>query len=1131
MRKGDWHYHDLLLGSVIFAVFTLSCHHAFSKAPTAITARAIPGEITLRHLPLKSSVSQITPLQPSLSRTTPAVSPIRVAPNAVIPTSAGIATSLKRLGTGATAPFKGKAPQPQAIRLSPDAVARPTSTYSPTFQQLEYGKSPFNDTSPLYRDTPLTDHMSGIGSKKRILEKTTNIGKITPPATTPLKFLSLPSLGSPQATKEIRLPSVPVARPVEMKSFFSLTSDPAHTTADIQPLTAPITALPPLQSLKPARKTAPLTLSASFPTYTLPETPESGQLTARSLSSIDSMEMLSFDTLGKERQYAALTPQAHYTTRTSVPSKPAAAPQKAAAQPSPQKRPTVKPPFDLEEADLLPLDLYVAGQHVGDALVHFQDDVFFIENPDAVLETLPREFHNNLQIRPIFEGAFSAQRDIDRIGSLHTDLDNFKISFNPSKNLATTQRQKIEHFDMPSEAQPSLQNMLNLRTSRSLAGTDNKTNISFNHDSVYNRGLNHFFVAGGYTPQQAYSLGTAFHEREIILKDEALRLTTGLTRTPGQRFGNSLDLYGIGLSTNETLLYRDDLLSASPVNIYVPRRAIVEIYKNTKESGELLYSRIHGFGEHEIDTRSFPKGSYDLEIILTDENEILETETQSFVKTTRIAPRGKTEFELQLGLARNELKGSGIPVMQLIGERRLTDNIGERASLYMVDKDLILEDYLTGVWGSADDLPFSGDLDASLYGAITIDGQPVGFGGKVNWTHGGITASIDGSQSYHFETDTGNSTIQGINLKRQKRASASISRRFDIFALSPRVTLRSRWNRVNDSDATFRYGPEIQLPLYSEGKNALDLKTSYEQTDSGNEAAIRLNFRTHSGPWNFQSNYNTIVKNDATSSLQNQINFSGKDAETASEALKKTTISATLRASPLHKTDREKRTAVSTVQAAYKGQTSQSRFYVDKSIGKEAGKVGGEFSSNFIFSRNRVEMAPTISRKALLAVTLNGTGDAPFDVLVNSNVREEIYPGETVYVELPPYSASSVSISTKEEGEDLMKVMDPPQTVVAYPNNILRRTFHVSRAVIAIGQLVDQSGEPLGNTPITMPEGTYYTDEVGFFDIELPFSKEKGNLFEFKIPNGSCSIGPFDIESETYFLETGEVPCTFNGAS
>lgn len=84
----------------------------------------------------------------------------------------------------------------------------------------------------------------------------------------------------------------------------------------------------------------------------------------------------------------------------------------------------------------------------------------------------------------------------------------------------------------------------------------------------------------------------------------------------------------------------------SPIQVFLPLPAQVAVYKN----GYLISTQSFAAGKQLLDTSTFPVGSYDVQLKITNSLGQTTTQTQFFVKQPSLPPKGEPNYQVSLGL-------------------------------------------------------------------------------------------------------------------------------------------------------------------------------------------------------------------------------------------------------------------------------------------------------------------------------------------------------------------------------------------------------------------------------------------------------------------------------------------------
>lgn len=170
------------------------------------------------------------------------------------------------------------------------------------------------------------------------------------------------------------------------------------------------------------------------------------------------------------------------------------------------------------------------------------------------------------------------------------------------------------------------------------------------------------------------------------------RYSAGLFWAPGMDLVGRRKMLGIGIGSQVDTRLDKYLLEGSPLILFLPRRARVDILRD----GRLLASRTYEAGNQNLDTSALPSGSYDLTLRIQETGGSRREEQRFFVKNALIAPMGQTLFYAYGGVLANDSNHRPIgitktPYFQGSIARRLTARLAIDASVIGVDDKLIGE--------------------------------------------------------------------------------------------------------------------------------------------------------------------------------------------------------------------------------------------------------------------------------------------------------------------------------------------------------------------------------------------------------------------------------------------------------
>lgn len=173
---------------------------------------------------------------------------------------------------------------------------------------------------------------------------------------------------------------------------------------------------------------------------------------------------------------------------------------------------------------------------------------------------------------------------------------------------------------------------------------------------------------------------------------------------------NNFKMAGAQFGTNDRLLNNTYGQFSPPIEIVLPRAAVVELSRN----GVLLSTRRYEGGLQLVDTSNLPTGSYNVDVVARDGGQIVFQETRSFVKANDIPPPGRTLFNVGVGVRVEEGFVLGAPGIddgflprssnELVATARATRRIGRAtgasAGLLAVGSEFYGEGSVSTILGS-----------------------------------------------------------------------------------------------------------------------------------------------------------------------------------------------------------------------------------------------------------------------------------------------------------------------------------------------------------------------------------------------------------------------------------------------
>jgi len=782
---------------------------------------------------------------------------------------------------------------------------------------------------------------------------------------------------------------------------------------------------------------------------------------------------------------------------------------------NPPPAPTPEDPF-VGGVERTLFDLYLSDRFVGGALADYTEGWCEVDDPLGMLDQVDElQRERTEEIVPLLAGRIERTRTISGIGQVTCDIFTFRLvlELEPQFLKARAKGQGARIADP--ETGFSLQQNIGVAAAGEFNGD---TNSAFSHRSVF--GLGRYFgrINGAVIQDEPYELteASAFG----YLGD--FELGSGFLETTGQSFANSLQYTGLQLRTTDKLLLDKEEGRGSPFEIFIPSRARVEFYR----AGRLISVQSLDFGLQEVDTRSFPQGSYDVDVIITETNGRVTQDRKFFTKSGLLSIRGRPTWDLQGGVLRDEFSTEDTPVYYTGVQWRASNIFDLGASVYGSDDLAIGQTTVTGLYrdiylvaGSS----FSSEGDLGVNGTMTFQLFDTAF-------NGGFARSLEVSESSRAialtptpspddppEFIVRRDRTRELFFQDRESYSGSVRRTFG------RVELGYVYQREQFEDDTLRrsYGPVVQWNIFDRLEDSLRYTGSYYRTEIEDVQSNSLFYRYRLSPeWNLGAQL-AFYDRDTTDELVGYLTVSYQDRGRAQYASR---LSLTSEVRDRHGGDDSGTVFSNQLNADYGGAYLFGRSFIRDVEGTDSDNdsfgVMAE-SALLVSSRGTAAVSYPMGQDAVFIADIKGASPGTrFQVVLNDQVYDTVQAGRRSAVSVPPFRSYRISIRP-EDASQLVDYDTTVHTVTFFPGNVVERSWDVSQVVIILGRVVDPAGEPI---PLERIRGTrefVATDDGGAFQAEVVGDE----VLTIERDGKTCTVELGDYERPEYFVELGDVVC------
>ncbi len=186
---------------------------------------------------------------------------------------------------------------------------------------------------------------------------------------------------------------------------------------------------------------------------------------------------------------------------------------------------------------------------------------------------------------------------------------------------------------------------------------------------------------------------------------------------------------------------------------------------------------------------------------------------------------------------------------------------------------------------------------------------------------------------------------------------------------------------------------------------------------------------------------------------------------------------------------------------------------------------GSNFLVNFLASENGVNMGGAREAQSAVHVKLDAYDkDIPFAISFNGNARGIIKTGQSRVFPVNPYREYMITISPADD--TVTDFVAKPQKTVTFPGNITEISWVIEKKLVIMGRALNVKGEALAEAFLREVREPTYTDEEGFFQVEV---SSQAKTISLEITGGFCSMSLeqafVGLTKESSILDLGDIVC------
>jgi len=636
------------------------------------------------------------------------------------------------------------------------------------------------------------------------------------------------------------------------------------------------------------------------------------------------------------------------------------------------------------------------------------------------------------------------------------DVSSLRVELFLGPDLLRTRSLDQINFLPPSDAGLSLLDDFALFGS---GGTENSTAYNIANSTLLGYQENRVRLDSNYTDSDNFSIDALAFERE----KNGLDYKAGIFRVNAGEFVFMQDQQFLGATFESSLVTRQDLEFSlgSTLAVFLDSRSLVQLFKD----GRLVNSAYYDAGNQELNPRGLPSGSYELEIVITDSANRTRTETQFYSKSARIPPEDQPLYFIQAGEYAETVADQILPELQ--GEQFVRAGINKRLSQSLagrmgvsVNSDSTMAEIGLYHQGVSYEVQATTAYDEYSTSALEFRGRYRYSLGEISAYTRRITAGdIPAGKESQLGTDT-----------RQTNISSSF--RTDYGTLGVFMNYIENEEEEENKSYGIRWSSANFLGLDNVG-------TSFELSNNNgsNLALIRLNYRTRQGAWS--NSANAEYKREEISGRSNSNDINGNVSTTwQSDPGRPTSYQASVRA------DKQEN---STIESGFEATSKHGRGSVTTkhNVDADSWEYTAAVRTSFAATTSSVGFGGKSRANSgfLVSVLSDEDSDIEVDVMVNGTRQATIRLNSEVFISATAYEVFELEFIPV--GNSLATIQYKGRPLTLYPGNVISVEAKLQELVVAIGRIVDSSGNAISNALIRGIEGLALTDEYGYFQAEM----------------------------------------------
>lgn len=523
----------------------------------------------------------------------------------------------------------------------------------------------------------------------------------------------------------------------------------------------------------------------------------------------------------------------------------------------------------------------------------------------------------------------------------------------------------------------------------------------------------------------------------------------------------------------------------NPVTIFLPTPAQVEVYR----AGELIYANDFPAGKHQINTSSFPVGSYDITIRITNSLREVTEEQRFFAKRPSNIDINQTRYAFALGeIERNDLsidRNASIKVQlpELSGQGVFSLDRDQLLS-HQIDWNLNLISNFERHYLSTEFHYLGNNYTASPGALVSNQGQ-YGYGADFHFNHKPFKFDIEGARFYGTERILENT--ESTKFLPLSVSKYYISTNTTYMLKGNSLSLYARWQKNINQAYTHAITFNVNRQIWRNSYGSLSLRASASKTQAdkiltlGLSATFSSAYVDGQGVLAYQRD-NIGNVNQGRDNLSSSVNLSKRSKINEGHIFEwNTGISHDY-------VGTDYRAKINYVSVPLRARASVLR---NENRSNESNtNLSAQVDTSFVLADNTFGLGYSNNLNAGLIVDISSPEDGQTQIIANNRTIATIANNTATPIFLAPYRTYSITINPKTAATQYSFDTNP-KTITLYRGNIQHLNWQLEERFILFAEVVGPKGNPLPMLLLQQKNAYNTTDEAGFIQANISDNTKK----------------------------------------